>query len=354
MKVLILAPYPQGEAPSQRFRFEQYFKVLQENGIEYQFQSFLDQKTWDILYKKGFAGQKALGIIKGFFRRIGILFTLKKYDKVFIHREATPIGPPIIEWIIAKILRKKIVYDFDDAIWLENTSKENSIVGALKWHSKTADICKWSKTISTGNKYLTDYAKNFNSNVNVNPTTIDTNHQHIPESHKNSKPVIGWTGTHSTAKYLKELIMTLKELSEQVDFTFLYISNQPPDFELPNLEFIKWNREAEITDLNKIDIGIMPLDDDEWATGKCGFKALQYMALEIPALVSPVGVNQEIVDDGINGFHCKNSIDWKEKIMKLMDNQGLRNKMGKEGRKKVIEKYSVESNTQNFLNIIRN
>ena len=351
MKILFLAPYPKRHAPSQRFRFEQYFKLLEESGIDYRFQAFLDEKTWHVLYKQGFAIQKALGIIKGFFRRIGMLFTLQQYDKVFIHREAAPVGPPIIEWCIVKIFKKEIVYDFDDAIWLENTSAENSIASKLKWHAKVGSICKWSQTISTGNAYLADYAKHFNSNVVINPTTIDTNRRHLPAYHKNQKPVIGWTGTHSTAKYLKEILAPLKEFSEQ--FEFIYISNKAPDFELPNLSFIKWNRASEITDLNRIDIGIMPLADDEWAKGKCGFKALQYMALEIPALVSPVGVNKEIVDHCINGFHCRTSSEWKERIVELLNDPELRTRMGKQGREKVIAQYSVDSNSDNFLSILK-
>lgn len=353
MKILFLAPYPKGQAPSQRFRFEQYFIVLQENKIEYNFQSFLDEKTWNILYKRGFPMQKAHGIIKGFFRRLRILFILKKYDKVFIHREGAPIGPPVFEWFIAKILKKEIIYDFDDAIWLPNTSNENSIVSKLKWHSKVGQICKWSKTISVGNAYIEKYASQFNQNIFLNPTTIDTQSNHLPKANKNDIPIIGWTGTHSTGKYLGEIVNILNEVVEQVPFRFLYISNKEPDFELPNLEFIRWNKESEIIELNRIDIGIMPLENDDWAKGKCGFKALQYMALEIPALVSPVGVNEEIVDQGINGFHCSTSNDWKERIIELIENPALRIKMGKAGRKKVIDKYSVESNAENFLDILK-
>ena len=353
MKILFLAPYPKGQAPSQRFRFEQYFTVLQENKIEYKFQSFLDEKTWHVLYKQGFAMQKALGIIKGFFRRVGVLFDLKKYDKVFIHREVAPIGPPVFEWFIAQILKKEIIYDFDDAIWLENTSNENSIASKLKWHGKVGQICKWSYSVSVGNAYLVKYASQFNQNTILNPTTIDTQYSHIPKAIKNEIPVIGWTGTHSTGKYLGEIVNTLIEVAEKVQFRFLYISNKPSEFDIPNMEFVGWSGSTEIEELNKIDIGVMPLEDDEWAKGKCGFKALQYMALEIPALVSPVGVNEEIVDHGINGFHCRSSNDWKERIIELIENPELRVKMGKEGRKKVVERYSVESNTQNFLNILK-
>ena len=170
---------------------------------------------------------------------------------------------------------------------------------------------------------------------------------------KNDIPIIGWTGTHSTGKYLGEIVNILNEVAEKVQFRFLYISNKPSEFDIPNMEFVRWSKSTEIYDLNKVDIGIMPLENDEWAKGKCGFKALQYMALEIPALASPVGVNEEIVDHGINGFHCRSSIDWKERIIELIENPALRVKMGKEGRKKVLDKYSVISNAENFLNMLK-
>jgi len=140
MKILILAPYPAKEAPSQRFRFEQYLPALTEAGFEIDFQPFIQLTTWQILYKPGHLLQKALGILKGFVSRKIILFKMGKYDYVFIHREVAPLGPPIFEWIIAKILKKKIIYDFDDAIWLANTSENNKIAAAFKWHHKAINI----------------------------------------------------------------------------------------------------------------------------------------------------------------------------------------------------------------------
>ena len=353
MKILFLAPYPLGQAPSQRFRFEQYFLLLEKNGIAYSFQSFLDDETWQVLYLGGNTMKKVLGIAKGFIKRIILLFSISRYDKVFIHREATPIGPPIFEWIISKVLKKEIVFDFDDAIWLPNTSKENVIASTLKWHSKTASICKWSKVISVGNTFLAQYAGQFSSNVVVNPTTIDTERLHVPKKTNNDIPVIGWTGTHSTGKYLASIISALNEVSKTQNFTFLYISNKAPDFEIANLEFVKWSRDSEIDLLNRIDIGVMPLKDDQWSEGKCGFKALQYMALEIPALVSPVGVNSKIVDDGVNGYHCKTEADWVKRLTELIEAPELRKKMGVGGRKKVMAEYSVNSNSGHFLKIVK-
>lgn len=369
-KILFLFPYPPGKAPSQRFRFEQYLHFLAENNIQYDIQSFLDEKTWDILYKKGHYFQKIFGILFGFLRRIKILFFLKKYDMVFVHREATPLGYPFVEWWIAKIAKKKMIFDYDDAIWLPNTSKENKIIAGLKFHSKTAIICKWAYKISAGNQYLMDYAKQNNKNVNknanpnheniiYNPTTIDTQNLHnpalLPPKNPNQKFTIGWTGTHSTLFYIKEILPILQKLETKYNFDFLVISNQKPDFELKNLIYKKWQKETEMVDLYQMHVGIMPLQDDIWAKGKCGFKALQYMALGIVPVVSPVGVNTDIVLHEQNGFVCNNLEEWEKTFILILENY-TKNKeyfenISKNAQKTIVEKYSILANKQNFLNL---
>lgn len=356
MNVFFLFPYPLGESPSQRFRFEQYFKLLEKSGAITYKQSFWDIKTWNVLYKKGHLSQKVVGFLTGILKRISLLFKIGKADYVFIHREVMPVGPPVFEWIIAKIFRKKIIYDFDDAIWLSNTSAENKMVSLIKWHSKTALICKWSHRVSCGNNYLAGFAKQFNRDVIFNPTTIDTEHHHNPAhypQYTTDKITIGWTGSHSTLKYIDIVVPVLKQLEAKYrdTFQFIVIANKKPELSLNNLVFIPWKEKTEIEDLSKIDIGIMPLTDDIWAKGKCGFKALQYMALQIPAVVSPVGVNTEIIDSGINGFICSAEREWFETIDKLIADKTLRQQIGINGRKKVIEHYSVLSNSSTFLSL---
>ena len=352
MKIAFLVPYPAGEAPSQRFRFEQYFDLLEQKNIAYQVYSFLDQKTWEILYKPGHALSKITGIVLGFMRRFLLLFQLSSVDFVFIHREITPIGPPIFEWIIAKILRKKIIYDFDDAIWIPNTSANNMVVAGIKWHAKVGNICAWAHKVSVGNAFLRNYALQFNEEVYYNPTTIDTVNLHCQLSnHDIEKPVIGWTGSHSTMVYLADIVPVIAELSQEFDFDFVVISNKAPDFKLENLKFIPWCKATEIRDLATLNIGIMPLTNDAWANGKCGFKALQYMALGIPALVSPVGVNEEIVSNDFNGFVCSSPSDWKNALESLLLSAANRKRLGVNARQFIEEKYSVLSNENNFLSL---
>ena len=288
----------------------------------------------------------------GFARRLLLLFSVPTYDFVFVHREVAPIGPPVFEWFIAKVLGKKIIYDFDDAIWLANTSEANKMAAGVKWHNKVMYICRWAYKNSCGNTYLADYARQFNSVTVVNPTTIDTVHLHnqVRDQTAPGRLVIGWTGTHSTLKYLDQVVPVLAKLeAEGLDFEFRVISNQLPTLPLRSLMFLPWNKDTEIADLLGFHIGLMPLEDDLWAKGKCAFKALQYMALGIPALVSPVGMNTKVVQHGQNGFICATPADWETSLRQLLADAGLRQRLGQTARQTIEQRYSVRANTANFL-----
>ncbi len=351
-KIYFIVPYPHQEAPSQRFRFEQYFDFLEANDFDVEIYPFINQSTWKTLYGEGKIFKKAWGILMSFVRRFGLLFKLQSADFIFIHREAAHIGPPIFEWIIAKVLRRKYVYDFDDAIWLPNYSESNAKFHRLKAYWKVRYCMKWASQITAGNAYLADYARQFNPNVQIVPTTIDTvNHHNIMTNHQSHELTIGWTGTHTTMHYLDELVPVLKRLEQKYTFTFLVISNQSNDYDLKSLKFVKWNKATEIEDLAKINIGVMPLKKDIWSEGKCGFKGLQYMALEIPTIMSPVGVNSTIVQNGISGFLVETQEEWYEVLEKLILDRSLRIQIGKAGKRRIDEAYSVLANQEKYLNL---
>jgi glycosyltransferase involved in cell wall biosynthesis len=361
MKILFLVPYPLSEAPSQRFRFEQYLLMLLEEGHSYAFESFLSSSNWQLFYQSGNILNKILSILKGLSSRLIMLFGAIRYDFIFIHRETAPFGPPVIEWIIAKILKRKIIYDFDDAIWLTDRKDESSLIRIVKWRNKVASICRWSYKVSCGNEYLCKFAKKFSNNVFHNPTTIDALHLHNPELYKqiidsknDNQMIIGWTGSHSTIKYLLELEPVLQNLENNFSrLEFWVIADKIPQLKLKRLRFKPWSKETEIINLAQFDIGIMPLPDDEWAMGKCGFKILQYMALQIPAVASPIGVNNEIIQSGTNGYLCNTLRDWENRLIELIENKKLRHAIGLEARRTVVEKYSITSNSDNFKNLIK-
>ncbi|MBS1759495.1 MAG: glycosyltransferase [Bacteroidetes bacterium] len=354
MKILFLAPYPIHESPSQRYRFEHYLALLTKEGISYSYHPFLSISAWKIFFLPGRHFQKALAVVGGFFRRCLLMFTVGKYDYVFVHREAAPLGPPVFEWIIAKIFCKKMIFDFDDAIWIPVASENNRVAMFLKWPSKIAKICKMSYKVSAGNEYLAAFASKYCKNVEIVPTVVNTElvHNKLQNQHTDN-PNIGWTGTFSTLKYLNLVIPALQNLQLKYNFTFIVIANKNPELPLRNYQFIEWRKETEAEDLLRMHIGLMPLFDDEISKGKCGFKAIQYMSLGIPALVSPVGVNAKIVDDGINGFVCESIDDWENKLEELLKNASLRTQMGNTARMKIEKNYSVSSSWSLFRSLFR-
>ena len=353
MRILFVVPYPAGKAPSQRFRFEQYLDILGQRGHTYRLAPFLSDATWAILYKPGHTLRKVGGILGGFLRRLRLLLAVPGYDAVFIHREAAPIGPPVLEWLMAKMLRKRVIYDFDDAIWLKDPAGEQTFISRLKWQQKVGQICRWAAKASCGNGYLRAYARQFTPHAVINPTTLDTKRLHntVRDQQQPARVVLGWTGTHTTLRHLDLVWPVLERLErEGHDFEFRVISNQPPDYQgLRALAYTPWNKQTEIADLGRLHVGLMPLVDDPWARGKCAFKALQYMALGIPALVSPVGMNTEVVQNGDNGFVCATEEEWYQAIRQLLTDPELRRRQGAAARRTIVERYSVRANTENFL-----
>ncbi len=352
-KVLFMVPYPLGKAPSQRFRVELFEPYMKQVGIHYRIAPFMDDTTWQHLYKHGSVLQKAWGIVKGYLSRIKTVFIdVHSYDYVFVHREAAPLGPPVFEWIVSKLWRKKMIFDFDDAIWIPNTSSQNSIAANLKCFWKTKYIVKWSYKVAAGNDYLRTYALQYNSNVVLMPTCVDMERMHnSTKAHSNHKPVVGWTGSHSTLPYLNNIIDIISQLQQKHDFTFIVIADKNPELPLKDFQFIPWSASIEISDLLKMDIGIMPLLADAWSEGKCGFKLIQYLSLAIPAIASPVGVNNVIIQNGVNGYVCHSDEEWANYLEVLITDAGKRKQMGLVGQAYMLQSYSTQSQHTTFLQL---
>lgn len=245
-----------------------------------------------------------------------------------------------------------MIYDFDDAIWIPNTSSANYFTNWFKAFWKVKYICRWAYKITPGNEYLSDYAKRFNQNIIKIPTCINTEtYRPGSNQHSDARLNVGWTGSHSTLKYLDEIIPVINELQQSFDFNFLVIADKKPVLSLKSWEFIPWNLDSETEDLLRLDIGVMPLTEDQWSEGKCGFKLIQYFACGIPAVASPVGVNKIIIDEAVNGFLCDSNQGWKASLQKLLTSASLREKMGRAGREKIKDQYSIQSQASKFIEL---
>ena len=350
ISVLFLVPYPLKRAPSQRFRVEQFLPILENAGIRYRVEPFLADQDWAALYRSNSLFKKVWYLSAGFLRRFKLILRApRSYQYIFIHREATSVGPPLVEWVLAKLWRKKIIYDFDDAIWMPDPSNFNR-ARWFKNYGKVAKICGWSSVVVGGNSFLCDYAKKYAKSVVLIPTVIDENWGGgLMKIHSDRRPVVGWTGSRTTLFYLNSLLPILQRLEKELAFDFLVIADQDSELPLSNYRFIQWSKETEAADLIQLDIGVMPLTNNSWSEGKCGFKLIQYYAVGIPAIADAVGVNKAIIQDGETGFLCAGVEDWESSLRKLISSVELRASMGKKGQAVVQEFYSVRTQKDRFL-----
>ena len=353
LSVLFLVPYPLQRAPSQRYRVEQFLPVLDRQGIVYKVEPFFTETEGEQLYSAGNGGKKIINVLRGFGRRIRLLLNgLNEYDYVFVHREAAPVGPPIIEWLLRWVLKKKIIYDFDDAIWMPDPSFTSRLFQFIKAQWKVKWICRWSHRVVGGNDYLCEYARAFNESITCIPTVIDMD---LPTErlkvHETRRVVVGWTGSHSTLRFLDPLVPVLQRLEQELDFDFLVIADKDPKLPLKHYRFKAWASETERIDLLQLDIGVMPLTADVWSEGKCGFKLIQYYSLGIPALASPVGVNRFMIRSGETGFLCESESDWEDGLRQLIGSVELRAKMGQDGHARMKGRYSLAAQQEPFLNL---
>lgn len=355
-KILFIADHRPNRSPSQRFRFEQYLSILKEAGHEFEYSWLLDEDDDKLLYREGKYFQKALLLRRAWKKRKLDLRRANKFDIIFIQREAILGASTYFE---RKFFSSgaKVIFDFDDSIWKLDISEANKKFAFLKNPAKTSKLIKNAHVVIAGNEYLADYALNFNKNVVVIPTTINTKiHAKISTNKDNKKIIIGWTGSLTTIKHFKLAENFLKQLKEKYQEKIGIKIIGDKTYTNSDLELISipWSASTEIEDLCDIDIGIMPLPDDEWSKGKCGLKGLQYMALGIPTVMSPVGVNTKIIRHAENGYLAENDEDWINIISNLIEHPELRAQIGKSAINTVQQEYSVDANAKKYLEIITN
>lgn len=351
-KVLFIGMHRFDRSPSQRYRFEQYFKFLESNGITCELSYLISQKDDKIIYSAGNYLGKLLIFLKSWLIRIKDIKRANTFNYIFIQREAFMTGTTYFEKQFAKS-NAKLIFDFDDSIWLEDKNEANSKLSFLKNPAKTAKIISLCDTIIAGNDYLADYASQYNKNVIIIPTTIDTD-WYIPKPKiSNEKVLIGWSGSFSTIKHFESALEALIEIKNKYGDKVSFKVIGDPNYHYAPLDIKgqKWKSKSEVEDLQDVDIGIMPLPDIDWTRGKCGLKGLQYMGLATPTVMSPVGVNTEIISHGENGFLASTKKEWVDCLSMLIESPELRTKLGNNGRKTVVKQYSVEANKNNYLDL---
>ncbi|MBL7942854.1 MAG: glycosyltransferase family 4 protein [Flavobacteriales bacterium] len=349
--LLILCVYPPDRVPGQRFRFEQYLDRLTAAGYSITFANLFNEQDYNIFMSHGKFLAKAWITFRALLRRIRLCASVRNYDVALIYREAFIVGPPWIEKYIAR--RVPCVYDFDDAIWLKDMSDHNRTFSFLKNTAKIGVIMSKCRVVVAGNPYLAEFAGKHNPEVRIIPSTIDSDKYQCTSRQSDGRVCIGWSGSGSTIRFFKQMLPVLERIKARFGdrVYFKVIADRAYKFEGIDNVACAWSSATEVEDLCELDIGIMPLTDDPWSKGKCGMKGLQYMALGIATVMSPVGVNTEIIREGVNGLLADSDEEWFEKLSRLIEDDALRKSLGEAGRKTVAESYSTNANAARWIDV---
>ncbi len=279
-------------------------------------------------------------------RRFVQLLFISRYDVVVIHREVFPFLIPLFEnWVTSR--HPHVFFSFDDAVHIghQNSAVLNHpLLYRMKYGAGINQVLRSSEGVIAGNRILAEHAREFNSNVVVVPTVVDTARFEYRSPKPQSQALtIGWMGSRSTVSYLRDLEPALRRIQscfpDLIRFNFVGAPEYQPD--LRNAASLPFRLDTEVADLQTFDIGLMPLPDTDWAKGKCAFKAIQYMAVGVPVIASPVGVTVDLIRHGSNGLLAKNSEDWLDALLSLIQDFDLRDRLSRAARRTIEERYSL-------------
>jgi glycosyltransferase involved in cell wall biosynthesis len=342
ISVLFLTKYSR-EGASSRYRFLQYFPYLEANGIACAFSPLTDATYLEHLYDSGRGTASDLARSLG--RRIGAIRSIKNYDAVVVEYEMLPYFPAVFESAIARS-GIPCIANYDDAIFYRYSLHPNPLARLLLGRKIDA-VMKNAALVIAGNGFLADYARKAGARrVEVLPTVVDLVRYPGEPSGSNEVFTIGWIGSPSTAKYLKAVAPALAEVCAAGRAKLRLVGPGPVDLPGVPVEVRPWSEETEVSDLESCDAGIMPLCDGLWERGKCGLKLIQYMACGLPVVVSPVGVNSLLVEDGVEGFLAETGAAWVKALAALRDDRTLRRRMGQ-------AQYSLQAAAPRFESLIR-
>ncbi len=280
--------------------------------------------------------------------RVRLFLQLTRTDVIVLHKKL--FNP--LEVRLLKALRKRIIFDFDDAIMYTEARRNQPMTD--KFTGRFRKIMEISEAAVAGNEYLANEAKKHCRRVEIMTTPVDVKlyTPAAPENKKN-EVVIGWIGLPGNLFYLDALAPVFQNLARKFpDIALSVVCSDFPDIEGVKINKRVWSIESELEFLREMDIGLMPLTDDIWSRGKCGFKILQYFSVGVPVVASPVGINSDIVEHGVNGFLAGTNEEWESSLAELIADASLRKKMGAEGRKTVAERYSREGYLKRYVSLI--
>jgi glycosyltransferase involved in cell wall biosynthesis len=349
MKVLFLPKYSRRGASS-RQRIYQYLPYLENNGIKCYTSPFFSDEYLIRKYRDN--NYSISDILWSYLNRLRSIIKAGGYDILYIQGELYPYLPSLFEKHIKFGRSINYIVDYDDAIYHRYDRNSSWLIRNV-FGEKIKRVMSYASLVIAGNSYIADYAMKFNNNIAIVPTVVDTHKYTIEQNNNSNELVVGWIGSPTTSKYIKLIEPALMTICEKFNARLVLVGSGPVELNIPSYEIREWFEEKEVGEISSFDIGIMPLVDSDWEQGKSGYKLIQYMACGKPVVASPVGVNNVIVKNGVNGYLAKNQDEWVEALALLLRNQALRQTLGTAGSYMVRENYSLQVWQIKYLEIIR-
>lgn len=349
MRVLLLSKYARLGASS-RLRSYQYLPFLHKNGVNVVVAPLFDDAYVQGLYARAVPKWR---VLVGYLKRLLVIFRVSSYDVLWVEKEAFPWLPQFFEFLLLA-RGTPIVVDYDDAVFHRYDIHRSKVVRFLLGQ-KIDRIMSSADVVIAGSEYLINRARSAGAKrIEKIPTVVDLGrYAERPETNSHGVVTIGWIGTPGTAPYLLPLIPVFKALRETCRVRVMAIgANNRTEFE-GVIETVPWSEATEVALLSEVDVGIMPLPDEPFERGKCGYKLIQYMVTGLPVVASPVGENSYIVRVGVNGFLPDDHSQWLESLAKLCNSPSLRKQMGIAGRSIVEKEYSLEAASVRLLQIFK-
>ena len=354
MNVLFLTRYPYAGASS-RYRVYQYVPHLEALGVSCRVESFMDNEMYALSFTPGRTAKKIMATAKALIRRLNALRRFRDYDVIYMQRELFPFGPPWVEKYM-KARGARLVFDYDDALFIKKPSRYNVLATLLRSSKKSFDLFRLSDCVIAGNDWLRDVAVQYCRHAVTVEVAEDTHRIRMRPPHTNDNGVlIGWLGSKSTVKYLPLIEPVLRRISARYPFVRYEIVGGG-EFDLKDLptDHTEWSLDGELAALSRFDIGLMPLPMEDWARGKSGGKARTYMAAGVPPVVAGIGYNLELIRHGETGFTCVDAKEWEASLSQLIESPALRQRIAEAARQDVERRFSSEQKALELFDILKN
>jgi glycosyltransferase involved in cell wall biosynthesis len=356
MRVLVLTPYAYGTVPGPRSSFELWERVLRESDIDLDYLVFETEALHEVLYESGRAPTKVWEMGRAYAQFAPrAIRRARDYDAVLVNREATLIGPALVERLVART-GKPLIYLLDDPLYIPYRSPSNGWLSYLKFFGKVKSLCRMSSAVLVNSPSHARFARAYNDNVWEIPSVVDgdlyTGWAPRPGP-PNGAVCIGWTGSPSTTPNLRVIADPLETLARRDDVDLRFIGAADSDLPRVRHTALPWRASSEVDDLRSLEVGLLPLPRTPWTPHKFYLKLVQYMALGIPPVATPLGSNSILIKEGETGFLADSDGEWIAKLERLVADPELRERIGRNAAELALSRYTLQANAERIVAAFR-